>query len=73
MMLGGHPEVSGLFEQPEKFRLWREAHGSIRVQEGEPDRHGTDLALRRNRCWYRAGQPDRGQQLLEQIFGLGVS
>ena len=29
-------QVSGLLEQPLKLRLWSEAHGSIRVQEGEP-------------------------------------
>jgi hypothetical protein len=38
MPLGSsHREVSGLFEQPAKVRLWSEAHGSIRVQEGEPN------------------------------------
>jgi hypothetical protein len=29
-------QVSGLLEQPPKFRLRSEAHGSIRVQEGTP-------------------------------------
>jgi hypothetical protein len=31
-------QVSGVLKQPPKLRLWSEAHGSIRVQEGEPIR-----------------------------------
>jgi len=29
-------QISGLLKQPLKLRLRSEAHGSIRVQEGEP-------------------------------------
>jgi hypothetical protein len=30
-------QVSGLLEESPKLRLWSEAHGSICVQEGEPN------------------------------------
>jgi hypothetical protein len=50
--------VLDLLEQPPKLRLWSEAHGSICVQEGEPN-------LRRT-----VGDPDGG---LSHLVGKLVS
>ena len=50
LILCGQLHRPNVFQDSPKIRLWRKAHGSISVQEGQPGSRPQIAALRRSRA-----------------------